>query len=144
MKKALIGLTLAALMQGAQAQTLNTFDQITNELSNGHEITALINLKECVINDPNSIKIPLANWLVTPRAVVFTDTLIALDGEKYTHGRPPLPVNGLMQRGSIKIDNSGNSAIVLSFFDAGSSQKAMQDVTIQCQLNSGLTVFVRS
>lgn len=144
MKKAIIGFALATLMNGIQAQALSSFDEITQQLSIGNEINALVNLNECVINDPNNVKIAMANWFVTPKAVVFTDKIISFDGEKYTHGRPPLPVNGLVQKGSINIDTVGKTSIVLSFFDAGSSQKAMQDVTIQCQLNSGLKIFTHS
>lgn len=143
MKRVFIGLALSALMGGTQAQSLSTFDEITQQLSNGNEINALVNLSECVINDPNPVKIPVANWFVKPNTVVFTDKIIALDGEKYAHGRPPLPASGLVQKGTIAIDTEGKAQIILAFFDAGLKQKVMQDVTIQCQLNTGVKIFTR-
>lgn len=144
MQKFIFGCLFSMLFQSLYAQSLTSFSDITQHLTNGNEINLLVDLNHCEVNDPNDIKITIAKWFVTPQNVIYTDELLSIDGSKYAHGRPPLPASGLLQRGSIIIDAKGNAHIVLSFFEMETNKKFMQDVKVECPLNSGLMVFTRA
>ncbi|WP_058483908.1 hypothetical protein [Legionella spiritensis] len=143
MKKLIYGFISALFFNQLHAQALPVFDDVIQHLSNGHEVNLVVDLNRCTIDDPNEVKIPAAKWFVKPQIVTFTDTFISIDGVKYAHGRAPLPASGLVQKGTILVNNQGNSHIVLSFFDAETNKKLMNDVNIQCSLNNGLQFFTR-
>jgi hypothetical protein len=144
MKKLLMGVIALTCCGIVSAQSLTTFTDITQQLANGNDISLTIDLSTCKVDDPNQIKMPLSKWFVKPDAALFTDTIVSIGGEKYAHGRPPLPENGLLQRASLLIDNKGTVQVVVSFFDAETNKKWMKDVNAQCQLNNGVRVFSHS
>lgn len=144
MKKILTGMLALSCFGMASAQNLTSFADITQQLSNGNDISLTVDLTACKVNDPNEVKMPLSKWFIRPDAALFTDTLVSIGEEKYAHGRPPLPDSGLLQRASMLIDNKGNVQIVVSFFDAETNKKWMNAVNIQCQLNNGVRVFSHS
>ena len=144
MKKIVTGLMALSLCKLAFAQNLSNFTDITEQLSNGNDISLTVNLAACKVDDPNQNKIPMSKWFIKPTVALFTDTAVSIGDEMYAHGRPPFPENGLLQRASMLIDNKGNVQIVVSFFDAENNKKWMKDVTIQCQLNDGVHVFSRA
>lgn len=144
MKKIIIGMIAMLLFGQVYAQALINFTDITQQLSNGNSISLTVDLATCKVDDPNEIKIPLSKWFVKSNSAVYSDSMVSIDAVKYASGRSPLPASGLLQRGSIWINNNGNVQIVISFFDAETSKKWIKDVNVQCRLNEGVRVFSHS
>ena len=127
------------------AHELTSFDAISKHLNEGKEIVSVLTTSKCEIDDPNPLKLPHNNITLTPSAVLFSDSLIAFDSVKFAHGHPPLPSNGLIQRGSFVLNNEGNATLTVVFFDASTNQKVsgLDDVKFLCQLGDGLHIFKR-
>ena len=125
------------------AQELTSFESITHELKQGRGISAVIDDNLCEMHDNNEFKIPPSTMVIRPETVLFKEDLIAFDGVKFAHGRPPLPAAGLLQRGSVILDTEGKVTLVIVFYDAASNQKipGFDNVTINCQLGEGMKVF---
>ena len=142
-KKALVSLLF--ISSPLFAQELTSFKAITEDLAVGKEIVVVVHDKLCKIDDPNEYKIPISTMIIKPEISLFTDNLFSFDAAKFAGNPYPSFPNGIMQRGSFRMDNNGQLNIVIAFFDAESNQKnsAWKDVKIQCQLSEGVRVYQR-
>jgi hypothetical protein len=143
MRKGILSSLLVMASSALSAQELTTFNDITQELSQGKSISAVINTKYCTVNDPNEYKIPTQTMVTKPVSVVFTDDLLSFDGTKFAPERDPLPKGGLMQRASFLLNAKGQLNAVIAFYHGETNKQieAFQNVTIACHLGEGLKVF---
>lgn len=142
MKKAL--LVLLAMSPSVFAGDLTTFQEITDYLASGKEISVVVKDKLCQMHDPNTPKIPVSTMVIQPTSAIFTDNLFNFDAEKYSPANyyPAFP-NGIMQRASFLMNEIGEVRINIAFFDIESNKKSptVKDVRIDCRLNEGVSVY---
>lgn len=142
--------TLFALLSAGSsllfAGNLTTFHDITGHLDAGKEITVVVRDKLCKMIDPNTPGIPVSTMVIKPDSVIFTENLLGFDGVKFSaaHYYPAFP-NGILQRASLAMHESGQVNILIAFFDAETNRKSpeVKDVRIQCQLGDGVSVYTR-
>lgn len=127
------------------AGELTTFKAITEDLAVGKEIIVVVRDAFCKMEDPNERKIPISTMVFKPATLLFTDSLFSFDAVKFAGNTYPAFPNGVLQRGSFRMDNNGNVNMVVAFFDAETNKKndAWKDVKINCQLGNGVKVFQR-
>ena len=125
---------------------LSSFKSITQELDIGNEVVIVVHNAQCIMDDPNTHKIPASTMFIKPAALLFTESKLVFDVVKFSAGGYPLPENGIIQRGTFLLNSDGQVNIIIASFDAVTNQKSpqMKDVKIQCQLGDGVKVYQHS
>src|SRR5579871_6541538 len=123
-----IALTSPALF----ANELASYDAITDALSFGNTVVAVVNMRKCTVIDPNETKTPITTAVVRPETTLYTHNKLTFDAAQYGRAIPNIAPNGIMQRASIILEKNGAYNVDLAFFDAVTNNKLpnMQDVTI--------------
>lgn len=138
-----VALSLVFLCSPVFAGELTGFEAITQDLKVGKEIRVVVQDLLCKMTDPNEYKIPPSTAVIKPSFLLFRDTILSFDVTKFANNQLPYAKNGLLERATFTLNNTGEVNIVIAFFDAVTNKKIPQwnDVTIQCQLGEGVKVY---
>lgn len=125
------------------AQELTSFTEVTQALSEGHDLSVVVKDNLCTMTDPNTPQIPKSTMVHRLSSVIFTEELLSFDAEKFTFARPPYYNDNLMQRAVFVLNNKEEISIRIGFFSAETHKKldVLKDVMIDCQLGQGAKFY---
>lgn len=133
-------MVLSALILGSltvQASELSSFSAVAKAVSQGKQITFVINFKECTSEMPLSE----STASITPNAVlVVGNNRITASDRHFTLDDPIGRGTPMYDYSKFNIDTEGDASIKMTVLNAVNYEK-MASFLINCQLGKGFKVF---
>ncbi|WP_419419108.1 VirK family protein [Legionella sp. D16C41] len=137
MKKLVVAALSLALYTTAQAAELKTFDQISQAVSTGKQLTFVLKVKECESSLP---KQDLITSIKPSAFMIVNNQRVTAAYQHFSLNQPGAVGEPTLTNGKYDINADGKVVIKLTLMKA-SDYSRIQDYNLQCELGSGLTVF---